>query len=151
MSSAVKKTARKVVPKFSAEEQAAMKARARELKAEARANKGREEGERELLAAVAALQEPDRAMATRLHAIVAATAPALMPKTWYGMPAYTMDDKIVCFFKAAQKFKTRYATLGFSDKAKLDDGAMWPTDFAIKALTAEVEKRIVALLKKAVG
>lgn len=151
MNPAAKKTARKVAPKFSAEEQAAMKARARELKAEARANKGREEGERELLAAVAALQEPDRAMATRLHAIVTAIAPALMPKTWYGMPAYTMDDKVVCFFKAAQKFKTRYATLGFSDKAKLDDGAMWPTDFAIKTLTAEVEKRIVTLLKKAVG
>jgi uncharacterized protein YdhG (YjbR/CyaY superfamily) len=104
-----------------------------------------------LLAAIAAMKEPDRAMATKLHAIVAATAPQLMPKTWYGMPAYTLDDKVVCFFKAAQKFKTRYATLGFSDKAKLDDGAMWPTDFALKTLTAEVEKRVVALVKKAVG
>ena len=141
----------KAASKFSAEEQAAMKARARELKAEARANKDREEGVRELLAAIAAMQEPDRAMAAKLHAIVTATAPGLMPKTWYGMPAYTLDDKVVCFFKAAQKFKTRYATLGFSDKAKLDDGAMWPTDFAIKALNAEVEKRVVALLKKALG
>jgi uncharacterized protein YdhG (YjbR/CyaY superfamily) len=151
MSPAAKKTTGKVAAKFSAEEQAAMKARARELKAEARANKGREEGERELLAAIAAMQEPDRAMATKLHAIVAATAPRLVSKTWYGMPAYTLDDKVVCFFKPAQKFKTRYATLGFSDKAKLDDGAMWPTDFALKALNAEVEKRIVALVKKAVG
>lgn len=150
MSPSAKKTAPKAAPKFSAEEQAAMKARARELKAEARANKDREEGERELLAAIASMQEADRAMATRLHAIVMATAPALMPKTWYGMPAYTVDDKVLCFFKAAQKFKTRYATLGFSDKAKLDDGAMWPTDFALKALTADVEKRVVALLEKAV-
>lgn len=151
MSPAAKKTTSKAAPKFSAEEQAAMKARAKELKAEARANKSREEGERELLAAIAAMKEPDRAMATKLHAIVTATAPQLMPKTWYGMPAYTRDDKVVCFFKAAQKFKTRYATLGFSDKAKLDDGAMWPTDFALKTLTAEVEKRVVALVKKAVG
>lgn len=128
-----------------------MQARARELKAEARANKGREEGARELLAAIAAMQESDRAMATRLHAIVMATVPALMPRTWYGMPAYAVDAKVVCFFKAARKFKTRYATLGFSDRAKLDDGAMWPTDFALKALTADVEKRIVALLKKAMG
>jgi uncharacterized protein YdhG (YjbR/CyaY superfamily) len=151
MGTVSKKAAGKAAPKFSTEEQAAMKARARELKAEARANKGRQDGERELLAAIAAMPEPDRAMATKLHAIVTATAPGLMPKTWYGMPAYTLDDKVVCFFKAAHKFKTRYATLGFSDKAKLDDGAMWPTDFAVKALNAEVEKRVVALVKKAVG
>lgn len=151
MGTVSKKAPSNTASKFSAEEQAAMKARAKELKAEARADRDRAEGERELLAAVAAMSEPDRAMAKKLHTIVAATAPMLVPKTWYGMPAYTLDDKVVCFFKAAQKFKTRYATLGFSDKAKLDDGAMWPTDFAVKALTAEVEKRVVALLKKAVG
>jgi uncharacterized protein YdhG (YjbR/CyaY superfamily) len=136
---------------FTAEERAAMQARAQELKAEARANRSREEGERELLAAIAAMQEPDRGMATRLHAIVKASAPALMPKTWYGMPAYTLDDKVVCFFKGAYKFKDRYATFGFNDKATLDDGAMWPTTFALKALNAEVEKRIAALVKQAVG
>lgn len=128
-----------------------MQARAQELKAEARANRSREEGERELLAAIAAMQEPDRGMATRLHAVVKASAPALMPKTWYGMPAYALDDKVVCFFKGAQKFKDRYATFGFNDKARLDDGAMWPTTFALKALNAEVEKRIAALVKQAVG
>lgn len=136
---------------FTAEERAAMQARAQELKAEARANRSREEGERELLAAIAAMQEPDRGMATRLHAVVKASAPALMPKTWYGMPAYALDDKVVCFFKGAQKFKDRYATFGFNDKARLDDGAMWPTAFALKALNAEVEKRIAALVKQAVG
>jgi uncharacterized protein YdhG (YjbR/CyaY superfamily) len=151
VSDTAKKTTRKKTAGFSADEQAAMKARARELKAEARANKGRAEGERDLLAAIAAMAEPDRGMAATLHAIVAATAPVLMPKTWYGMPAYAMDGKVVCFFKAAQKFNTRYATLGFSDKAKLDDGAMWPTDFAIRSVTAAVEARIVALLKQAVG
>ena len=97
------------------------------------------------------MQEPDRGMATRLHAVVKASAPALMPKTWYGMPAYALDDKVVCFFKGAQKFKDRYATFGFNDKARLDDGAMWPTTFALKALNAEVEKRIAALVKQAVG
>lgn len=128
-----------------------MQARAQELKAEARANRSREEGERELLAAIAAMQEPDRGMATRLHAVVKASAPALMPKTWYGMPAYALDDKVVCFFKGAQKFKDRYATFGFNDRARLDDGAMWPTTFALKALNAEVERRIAALVKQAVG
>lgn len=151
MSDTAKKTTQKKTAGFSADEQAAMQARARELKAETRANKGRAEGERDLLAAIAAMAEPDRGMAAKLHAIVAATAPVLMPKTWYGMPAYAMDGKVVCFFKAAQKFNTRYATLGFSDKAKLDDGAMWPTDFAIRSITAAVEARIVALLKQAVG
>ncbi len=136
---------------FTAEERAAMQARAQELKAEARANRSREEGERELLAAITAMQEPDRGMAMRLHAVVKASAPALMPKTWYGMPAYALDDKVVCFFKGAQKFKDRYATFGFNDKARLDDGAMWPTTFALKALNAEVEKRIAALVKQAVG
>jgi uncharacterized protein YdhG (YjbR/CyaY superfamily) len=151
VSDTAKKTTRKKTAGFSAAEQAAMKARARELKAEARANKGRAEGERDLLAAIAAMAEPDRGMAATLHAIVAATAPGLMPKTWYGMPAYAMDGKVVCFFQSAEKFNTRYATLGFSDKAKLDDGAMWPTDFAIRSVTAAVEARIVALLKQAVG
>ncbi len=158
MSPAAKKAPRKpatAAPKsaqtFTVEERAAMQARAQELKAEARANRSREEGERELLAAIAAMQEPDRGMATRLHAVVKASAPALMPKTWYGMPAYALDDKVVCFFKSAQKFKDRYATFGFNDKARLDDGAMWPTTFALKALNAEVEKRIAALVKQAVG
>lgn len=136
---------------FTAVERAAMQARAQELKAEARANRSREEGERELLAAIAAMQEPDRGMAMRLHAVVKASAPVLMPKTWYGMPAYALDDKVVCFFKGAQKFKDRYATFGFNDKARLDDGAMWPTTFALKALNAEVERRIAALVKQAVG
>ena len=158
MSPVAKKTQRKsatAVTKsaqtFTAAERDAMQARAQELKAEARANRSREEGERELLAAIAAMQEPDRGMATRLHAVVKASAPALMPKTWYGMPAYALDDKVVCFFKGAQKFKDRYATFGFNDKARLDDGAMWPTTFALKALNAEVEKRIAALVKQAVG
>ncbi len=104
-----------------------------------------------MLAAIAAMQEPDRAMATRLHAIIKASAPALSPKTWYGMPAYARDDKVVCFFQSGQKFKTRYATLGFSDTANLDEGALWPTAFALKELTASEEARISALVKKAVS
>ncbi|HEX8776802.1 MAG TPA: DUF1801 domain-containing protein [Rhodanobacter sp.] len=136
---------------FSAEEKAAMKAYARELKAQARADRTREDGEREVLAAIAAMPEADRALAGRVHALVKAHAPALVPKTWYGMPAYALDDKVVCFFKDAQKFKDRYATLGFNDKARLDDGAMWPTAFALTTIDAAVEKRIAALLKKAVG
>jgi uncharacterized protein YdhG (YjbR/CyaY superfamily) len=157
MSPAAKKTPRKTAAApgkktgFSAEEQAAMKAYAKELKAQARADRSRADGERELLAAIAAMQEPDRAMAGRLHALVKAHAPELVPRTWYGMPAYSRDDKVVCFFKDAQKFKDRYATFGFNDKARLDDGAMWPTAFALKAMNAEVEKRIAALLKKALG
>ena len=134
---------------FTDDERAAMKARAQELKAEARANKNRADGERDLLAAIAAMKEPDRALAKRVHAIVTASAPALWPKTWYGMPAYTTDGKVVCFFKSAQKFNTRYATLGFEEAANLDDGAMWPTSFALKELTAADEKKLGALVKKA--
>jgi len=132
---------------FTDEERAAMKARARELKAEARAA----DGERDVLAAIAELPEPDRAMAERLHALITAGAPALSPKTWYGMPAYARDGKVVCFFQSAQKFKTRYATLGFSDKANLDEGHMWPTAFALEELTAAEEARIGALVRKAMS
>jgi uncharacterized protein YdhG (YjbR/CyaY superfamily) len=136
---------------FTAEERAAMKARAQELKAEARANKNREDGERDLLAAVAAMKGRDRAMAKRLHAIVTAAAPDLWPKTWYGMPAYAKDGKVVCFFQSAEKFNARYATFGFSDQANLDKGAMWPTSFALKELTTAEEAKITALVKKAAG
>jgi len=135
---------------FTAEEKAAMKARAQELKAEARANKDRAEGEKAVLAAIAAMPESDRAMATRLHAIITANAPDLWPKTWYGMPAYARDGKVVCFFQSAHKFNARYATLGFNDTANLDEDAMWPTSFALKELTAAEEARISALVKKAV-
>ena len=134
---------------FTDEEKAAMKARAQELKAEARANKDKAEGESAVLAAIAAMQEPDRAMAKRLHAIIKDSAPALSPKTWYGMPAYAKDGKVVCFFQSAQKFNTRYATLGFSDAAALDDGALWPVAFALVELTAAVEAKISALVKQA--
>jgi len=136
---------------FTDEERAAMKARAQELKAEARANKEKADGESAVLAAIAAMKEPDRAMAKRLHAIIKASVPALSPKTWYGMPAYTKDGKVVCFFQSAQKFNTRYATLGFSDAANLDEGALWPTAFALKELTAAEEAKIGALVKKAVS
>jgi uncharacterized protein YdhG (YjbR/CyaY superfamily) len=132
---------------FSAEERAAMKERARELKAESE----RADGESALLAKIAEMKGNDRAMAKRLHAIVKANAPGLSPKTWYGMPAYARDGKVVCFFKSAEKFKSRYATLGFGEEANLDEGAMWPTDFALKKLTATEEARIVALVKKAVS
>ena len=132
---------------FTAEERAAMKERAKELKAEAE----KADGESALLAKVAEMKGNDRAMAKRLHAIVKATAPELSPKTWYGMPAYARDGKVVCFFKSAEKFKSRYATLGFGEAANLDDGAMWPTDFALKKLTDTEEKKIVALVKKAVS
>jgi uncharacterized protein YdhG (YjbR/CyaY superfamily) len=132
---------------FTDEERAAMKERAQELKAEAR----KADGESALLAKIAEMQGPDRAMAERLHAIVKASAPALSPKTWYGMPAYAKEGKIVCYFTPAAKFKSRYATLGFNDEANLDDGAMWPTSFALKELTAAEEARIVALVKKAVS
>jgi uncharacterized protein YdhG (YjbR/CyaY superfamily) len=135
---------------FTADERAAMKARAQELKAEARASKNREDGERDLLAAIAAMKEPDRAMAKRLHAIIEASAPDLWPKTWYGMPAYAKDGKVVCFFKSAGKFNSRYATFGFEEAANLDEGAMWPTSFALTKLTAADEKKIAALVKKAV-
>jgi uncharacterized protein YdhG (YjbR/CyaY superfamily) len=136
---------------FTDEERAAMKERAQELKAEARANKGKADGESDMLAKIAAMQEPDRALAKRLHAIIKASAPALSPKTWYGMPAYAKDGKVVCFFQSAQKFNSRYSTFGFSDAANLDEGAMWPTSFALKKLTAAEEARIVALVKKAVS
>jgi uncharacterized protein YdhG (YjbR/CyaY superfamily) len=136
---------------FTADERAAMKARAQELKAEARASKDRAEGERDLLAAIAEMKGNDRAMAKRLHAIITESAPDLWPKTWYGMPAYAKDGKVVCFFQSAEKFKARYATLGFSDEANLDKGAMWPTSFALKALTAAEATKIAALLKKAVS
>jgi uncharacterized protein YdhG (YjbR/CyaY superfamily) len=131
---------------FTAEERAAMKDRARELKA----SKNREEGKRILLEAIAKMKEPDRAMAKRVHAIVTAAAPDLAPRTWYGMPAYAKDDKVVCFFQDAQKFKSRYATFGFSDEASLDKGGMWPTSFALMELTPAEEKKITDLVKKAV-
>jgi uncharacterized protein YdhG (YjbR/CyaY superfamily) len=134
---------------FTDEERAAMKDRAQELKAEARANKNRAEGESDVLAKIAEMEEPDRAMAERLHAIIKASAPALSPKLWYGMPSYARDGAIVCFFQPAQKFNTRYSTLGFNDKANLDEGAMWPTAFALTELTAAEEAMIVALVKKA--
>ena len=136
---------------FTAEERAAMRERAKELKAEARANKKKAEGESDLLAKIAEMPQPDRAMAERLHEIVKASAPALSPKTWYGMPAYAKDGKVVCFFQSAQKFKSRYATFGFSDKANLDEGAMWPTSYALKELGAAAEARIGALVKRAAG
>jgi uncharacterized protein YdhG (YjbR/CyaY superfamily) len=136
---------------FTDEERAAMKERVRELKAEARANKDKADGESDVLAKIAEMPEPDRAMAKRLHAIIKASAPALSPKTWYGMPAYAKDGKVVCFFTAASKFKSRYATFGFNDTANLDEGAMWPTSFALKELTAAEEARIGALVKKAVS
>ena len=134
---------------FTVEERAAMKARAAELKAEERATKSRADGEREVRDAIAAMQPKDRAMAKRVHAIVTSAAPDLVPKTWYGMPAYARDGKVACFFQSAQKFKTRYATFGFMQEANLDEGAMWPTAFALKELTAVEEARIGALVKKA--
>jgi len=138
---------------FTAEERAAMKERARELKAEAtrgpRAKKDSAQGECDVLAKIAEMSEPDRAMATRLHAIITAGAGALTPRTWYGMPAYARDGNVVCYFQSAARFKTRYATLGFSDKANLDEGAMWPVAFALKQLTATEEARITALVKRA--
>jgi uncharacterized protein YdhG (YjbR/CyaY superfamily) len=130
---------------FTAEERAAMKERVRELKA------GDADGESSVLAKIASMAASDRAMARRIHATIKATAPALEPRLWYGMPAYARDGKVVCFFQSAQKFKTRYATLGFSDKANLDDGAMWPTVFALKALTAAEEAKISALVRQAVS
>jgi uncharacterized protein YdhG (YjbR/CyaY superfamily) len=162
-----KKTSRKVTPEsarstgtrkksegFTDEERAAMKERARELKAEASrgagANRNKTDGESDVLEKIAEMRGSDQAMARRLHAIIKASAPALSPKTWYGMPAYARDGKVVCFFQSAQKFKSRYATFGFSDVANLDEGAMWPTAFALKGLTAAEEARIVALVKKAV-
>ena len=136
---------------FTDEEKAAMKARAQELKAEARTSKDRAEGEKAVQAAIAALPEPDRSMAARLHHVITANAPALAPKTWYGMPAYAnKDGKVICFFQSAQKFNTRYATLGFNDTAKLDEDALWPVAFALKELTVIEEARIAELVKKAI-
>jgi uncharacterized protein YdhG (YjbR/CyaY superfamily) len=143
-----KRTSAKSSSGFTAEEKAAMKERARELKAEAR----KEDGERMLLAAIAEMPEPDRGLAEKVHAIVTASAPNLLPKTWYGMPAYGNEDgKVVCFFQAADKFKARYATFGFGDVAKLDEGDVWPTSFAVTKLSAAGEKKIAALVKKAVS
>ncbi len=134
---------------FTDEERAAMKERAREQKAAARRGGSQADGESDVLGKIAEMTEADRVMAERVHALVKASAPELSPRTWYGMPAYAKDGSVVCFFKNAQKFKTRYATFGFSDKANLDEGAMWPTEFALKEMNPEVEARIAALVKKA--
>ncbi|MBS3967319.1 MAG: DUF1801 domain-containing protein [Truepera sp.] len=136
---------------FSDEERAAMKERARELKAEARANKSKAEGESDVLAAIAAMPEPDRTISQRLHGVIRASAPELAAKLWYGQPAYAKDGKVVCFFRAAEVDKERYLTLGFTSSAKLDEGRLWPTAYALTALTAADEARIGALVKKAVG
>jgi uncharacterized protein YdhG (YjbR/CyaY superfamily) len=137
---------------FTADEKAAVRARAQELKAEARASKNKEEGEHAALAAIADMREPDRGMAARIHELIKASIPALMPKTWYGMPAYVnQEGKVICFFQPAEKFKARYATFGFSDAANLDEGAMWPTYFALKELNSAEEARIVALVRRAVS
>jgi len=150
---AMQKSAKSTTPSnkkskgFTAEEKAAMKERAQELKAEA----AKADGESALLAKIAEMPKPDRVMAKRLHAIVTASAPGLSPKTWYGMPAYAKDGKVVCFFQSADKFNARYATFGFSDEANLDKGAMWPTSFALKELTDADEAKIAALVKKAVS
>jgi len=144
-----KKAAQQGGEGFSDEERSAIKERAKELKASKRA--GKADGEADVLAKIAELAEPDRALAVRLHALIKASSPALSPKTWYGMPAYAKNGKVVCFFQGAQKFKTRYSTLGFSDEANLDDGSMWPTAFALKELTAAEEARIVALVNQAVS
>ena len=132
---------------FTDEERAAMRGRAQELKATARA--GKADGESDVLAKIAEMPEPDRGIATRLHAIIKASAPTLSPKTWYGMPAYAKEGKVVCFFQSGQKFKSRYATLGFQDAANLDDGDLWPTSFAVKSLTAAVVEKIAKLVEKA--
>ena len=149
-----KKTTKKTAPRnstsskgFTKEERAAMKERARELKEEAR----KADGEKTLLAAIAKMEGSDRALAKKVHAIIKSTAPDLTPKTWYGMPAYARNDKVVCFFQDAGKFKSRYATLGFTDEASLDKGDMWPTTYALKKLTSAEETKIKALVKKAVG
>lgn len=136
---------------FTEEEQAAMKERAKELKAEARANKKKADGENDLLEKISEMSEPDHTMAKRLHEIITTSAPDLWPKTWYGMPAYAKDGKVVCFFQSAQKFNARYATLGFSDEANLDEGDMWPTSYALKELTPTEEAKIITLVEKAVS
>jgi uncharacterized protein YdhG (YjbR/CyaY superfamily) len=146
-----KRTTGKASKGFTDEERAAMRERAQELKASAHRGAGKADGESDVLAKIAEMPKQDRAMAERLHAIIKASAPALSPRTWYGMPAYAKDGEVVCFFQSAQKFKARYATFGFSDKANLDEGAMWPTSFALKELTTAEEARIGALVKKAVS
>jgi uncharacterized protein YdhG (YjbR/CyaY superfamily) len=147
-----KSTAGKASRGFTAEEQAAMRERAQELKAERRGPRaGKKDGESDVLAKIAEMPKTDREMAERLHALVKASAPSLSPRTWYGMPAYAKEGKVVCFFQSAQKFKSRYATLGFSDQANLDEGEMWPTAFALTELTAAEEARIDTLLKRAVS
>jgi uncharacterized protein YdhG (YjbR/CyaY superfamily) len=142
---------RKPAKGFTDEERAAMRERAQELKAARRPRAGKADGESDVLAKIAEMPKSDRVMAERLHAVVKASAPDLSPRTWYGMPAYAKDGKVVCFFQSAQKFKSRYATVGFSDRANLDEGAMWPTSFALKELTPAMEKKIGALVKKAVS
>jgi uncharacterized protein YdhG (YjbR/CyaY superfamily) len=136
---------------FSEEERTAMRARAKELAAEARSSKNKAQGESDVLEAIAGMEEPDRTMAQRLHTLIKESAPTLSPKTWYGMPAYAKNDKVVCFFQSAKKFKARYSALGFNDAANLDEGSMWPTAFALMELTPAVEAKIIALVKKAVS
>jgi hypothetical protein len=148
MTAMAERKARKTPKAFTDEERAAMKERAKESKA---ARAGKADGESDVLEKIAEMAEPDRGMAERLHALIKATAPDLAPRTWYGMPAYAKGGKVVCFFQAAEKFKSRYATLGFSDRANLDDGAMWPNAYALTKLTAAEEKRIGELVKKAVS
>jgi uncharacterized protein YdhG (YjbR/CyaY superfamily) len=148
---AIRSTTEKASRGFTAEERAAMQTRARELKAEARANKTNADGESDMLAKIAEMQEPDRTWAERIHAIIKSNPPTLAPKTWYGMPAYAKDGKIVCFFQCAQKFNYRYATLGFMDAAKLDEGSLWPIAYALTDLTSAEEARISALVKLAVS
>lgn len=150
MATTRKRTPQQSESGFTAEERAAMQERAREVKAAARRG-AKADGEQDLLAKIAEMAEPDRRIAERLHALVREHAPGLAARTWYGMPAYARDGEVICFFQSAGKFKARYATLGFSDKAGLDDGAMWPTSFALIALTPEIEARIVALLRQAAG
>ena len=144
------KPAKSTTPVFTDEERGAMRERAKEQKAEARRGAEKADGERDVLAKIAEMPKSDRAMAKRLHALIKASAPALSPKTWYGMPAYAKDGKIVCFFQPADKFKARYATFGFNDDANLDDGTMWPTSWALTGLTAADEAKIAALVKKSV-
>jgi uncharacterized protein YdhG (YjbR/CyaY superfamily) len=145
------KSTEKTFDGFTAEERAAMKEHAQELKTAARRRAGKADGESDVLAKIAELSAPDRVLAERVHAIVKANAPALSPKLWYGMPAYAKDGNVVCFFQSAEKFKSRYATLGFNDRANLDDGTMWPVAFALTTLTADDEARIAALVKQAAG
>ena len=146
-----KKGSERAAKGFTDAERAAMKERAKELKEEARASKSKAEGEKDVLAKIAEMPGPDRAIAKRFHAIVKDNAPDLVPKTWYGMPAYAKDGKVVCYFQSAEKFESRYATFGFSDEANLDDGAMWPTSFALTKLSAAEERKLGALVKRAVS